>query len=272
MKKAVSLIELLLAIVIVGIGVAALPYISITSTKGNAQTILSEVISSSRIYIDDILLQPWNSALATGFIDNSGAKVYSGILKTEATEDARFESLDGKIIDVRDKDTTADASAQTDTKTDVDASAESSAKKIFLYNRTTAKTKDGAIVVADAADVTSADCDGLNCAQKKSKISPNVKNVDESTSTASKNAFAFDISANTNFVNVVENFDATTKTQTATFSPSAISTTSTNAIMVEVIATAPVKEDSGAPTGNLVDDVSNITLRSFSFNIGSEPQ
>ena len=130
MKKAVSLIELLLAIVIVGIGVAALPYISITSTKGNAQTILSEVISSSRIYIDDILLQPWNSALATGFIDNSGAKVYSGILKTEATKDARFESLDGK----RDKDTTADASAQTDTKTDVDASAESSAKKIFLYN------------------------------------------------------------------------------------------------------------------------------------------
>lgn len=270
MKKAVSLIELLLAIVIVGIGVAALPYISITSTKGNAQTILSEVISSSRIYIDDILLQPWNSALATGFIDNSGAKVYSGILKTEATEDARFESLDGKIIDVRDKDTTADASAQTDTKTDVDASAESSAKKIFLYNRTTAKTKDGDIVVAAAADDTSTDCDGLNCAQKKSKISPNVKNVDESTSTTSKNAFAFDISAKVNFINIEEKIEG--KKITATFNPNSVATGTTNAIMVEVIATAPVKKDSTSPAGNLVDDVSNITLRSFSFNIGSEPQ
>lgn len=271
MKKAVSLIELLLAIVIVGIGVAALPYISITSTKGNAQTILSEVISSSRIYIDDILLQPWNSALATGFIDNSGAKVYSGILKTEATEDARFESLDGKIIDVRDKDTTADVSAQTDTKTDVDASAESSAKKIFLYNRTTAKTKDGDIVVAAAADDTSTDCDGLNCAQKKSKISPNVKNVDESTSTTSKNAFAFDISAKVNFINIEEE-PLTDNKITATFNPNSVAAGTTNAIMVEVNATAPVKEGSGAPTGNLVDDVSNITLRSFSFNIGSEPQ
>lgn len=270
MKKAVSLIELLLAIVIVGIGVAALPYISITSTKGNAQTILSEVISSSRIYIDDILLQPWNSALATGFIDNSGAKVYSGILKTEATEDARFESLDGKIIDVRDKDTTADVSAQADTKTDVDASAESSAKKIFLYNRTTAKTKDGDIVVAAAADDTSTDCDGLNCAQKKSSIGANVKNLDESTSTASKNAFAFDISAKVNFINIEEKIED--KKITATFNPNSVATGTTNAIMVEVNATAPVKEDSGAPTGNLVDDVSNITLRSFSFNIGSEPQ
>lgn len=248
MKKAFSLIELLLAIVIVGIGVAALPYIGFTSSKGNAQTILSEVVTSSRIYIDDILLEPWNSALATGFIDESGAKVYSGVLETEAT-DARFTTIDGKTDDGR-----------------LDTA------KALLFNRTLAKTKVGDIVKANAVAAPVSDCYGLNCTQNASAI--NAKTADEIAATGkSKNAFAFNISANTRFINVTESFDAASKTQTVTFSPSAISADSTtNAIMIEVNATAPLNETTGLPAGNLLDDVNNITLRSFSFNIGSEPQ
>lgn len=257
MKKAVSLIELLLAIVIVGIGVAALPYISLSSAKGNAQTILSEVVASSRIYIDDILLQSWNSALSTGFIaeDESGAKgakVYSGILKT-AADDSRFVSADGETADVREaKKTTGVDSSEAEDADDTE--------NTFLFNRTIAKTKDDKIVAADA--LNDAECDdGLNCAQKASKIETSIEN--------SKNAIAFNISTKVNFINIEETPED--KKIIATFNPKSIATDTTNAIMIEVNATAPF-DDTGLPTGNLLDDVNNITLRSFSFNIGSEPQ
>lgn len=253
MKKAVSLIELLLAIVIVGIGVAALPYISLSSAKGNAQTVLSEVVASSRIYIDDILLQSWNSALSTGFIDDSGAKVYSGILKT-AADDGRFVSADGKTSDVRE----AKKTTSVDSSEAVDAD---DTENTFLFNRTIAKTKDGDIVMADAINTTECD-DGLNCAQKASKIETSIEN--------SKNAIAFNISTKVNFISIEEE-SLTDNKITATFNPSATAADTTNAIMVEANATAPV-DDTGLPAGNLLDDVNNITLRSFSFNIGSEPQ
>ena len=254
MKKAVSLIELLLAIVIVGIGVAALPYISLSSAKGNAQTVLSEVVASSRIYIDDILLQSWNSALSAGFIgeDESGAKVYSGILKT-AADDSRFVSADGKTADVREaKKTTGVDSSEAEDADDTE--------NTFLFNRTIAKTKEGVIVAANA--INTAECDdGLNCAQKPSKIETSIEN--------SKNAIAFNISTKVNFISIEEKSED--KKIIATFNPKSIATDTTNAIMIEVNATAPF-DDTGAPTGNLLDDVNNITLRSFSFNIGSEPQ
>lgn len=89
MKGAFSLIELLLAIVVVGVAVAALPFIAISTGKANAQAVVSEVVTSSRIFIDDILSEPWNSAIADGFTDSSGAVMYSGILKAESG-DARF--------------------------------------------------------------------------------------------------------------------------------------------------------------------------------------
>lgn len=268
MKKAVSLIELLLAIVIVGIGVAALPYISVSSAKGNAQTVLSEVVASSRIYIDDILLQSWNSALSTGFIaeDKSGAKVYSGILKT-AADDSRFVSADGKITDAREAakkstDTSANP-AGTSTADPADPSTDptdpADTAKSFLFNRTIAKTKDDKIVAADA--LNDAECaDGLNCAQKPSKIE----------TSGEKNAIAFNISSKVNFISIEEKPED--KKIIATFNPSSVATDTTNAIMVEVKATAPIDEKTNAPAGNLLDDVNNITLRSFSFNIGSEPQ
>ncbi|MDO2409633.1 prepilin-type N-terminal cleavage/methylation domain-containing protein [Campylobacter magnus] len=84
MKGAFSLIELLLAIVVVGVAVAALPFIAISTGKANVQAVVSEVVTSSRIFIDDILSEPWNSAIANGFTDGSGAVMYSGILEVQS--------------------------------------------------------------------------------------------------------------------------------------------------------------------------------------------
>lgn len=84
MKGAFSLIELLLAIVVVGVAVAALPFIAISTGKANAQAVVSEVVTSSRIFIDDILSEPWNSAIADGFTGSSGAVMYSGILNAQS--------------------------------------------------------------------------------------------------------------------------------------------------------------------------------------------
>lgn len=87
MKKAISLLELLLAIIVVGIGASAIPPIVMATTKANEQTILSEVVTSTRIMIDELLLEPYNSVLANGFTGKSGATLYTGIVKTEICND-----------------------------------------------------------------------------------------------------------------------------------------------------------------------------------------
>ena len=124
MKGAFSLIELLLAIVVVGVAVAALPFIAISTGKANVQAVVSEVVTSSRIFIDDILSEPWNSAIANGFTDSSGAVMYSGILDAQSG-DARFAA---------------------DTKK--------------YFSRTLAKDKDGNAI--QAAGITSCSS-GINC-------------------------------------------------------------------------------------------------------------
>ena len=139
MKGAFSLIELLLAIVVVGVAVAALPFIAISTGKANVQAVVSEVVTSSRIFIDDILSEPWNSAIADGFTDSSGAVMYSGILDAQSG-DARF----------------------------VD-----STKKYF--SRTLARAKDGTAI--KAAEVKSCNS-GINCKDKAvAKISKGSKNA-----------------------------------------------------------------------------------------------
>lgn len=139
MKRAFSLIELLLAIVIVGVAVAALPFIAISTGKANVQAVVSEVVTSSRIFIDDILSEPWNSAIADGFTDNSGAVMYSGILKAQSA-DARFAA---------------------DTKK--------------YFSRTLAKDKDGNAI--QAAGITSCSS-GINCKNGAvAKISKGTKNA-----------------------------------------------------------------------------------------------
>lgn len=125
MKGAFSLIELLLAIVVVGVAVAALPFIAISTGKANAQAVVSEVVTSSRIFIDDILSEPWNSAIADGFTDSSGAVMYSGILDAQSG-DARFGTDDTKK----------------------------------QFHRTLARAKDGTAI--NAADIGTCDS-GINC-------------------------------------------------------------------------------------------------------------
>ena len=140
MKRAFSLIELLLAIVIVGFAVAALPFMATSTGKANAQAVVSEVVTSSRIFIDDILSEPWNSAIADGFTDSSGAVMYSGILDAQSG-DARFAA---------------------DTKK--------------YFSRTLAKDKDGNAI--EAAVVGSSCNSGINCKDKAvAKISKGSKNA-----------------------------------------------------------------------------------------------
>ena len=140
MKGAFSLIELLLAIVVVGVAVAALPFIAISTGKANAQAVVSEVVTSSRIFIDDILSEPWNSAIADGFTDSSGAVMYSGILDAQSA-DARFAA---------------------DTKK--------------YFSRTLAKDKDGTAI--QAAEVKSSCNSGINCKDKAvAELSKGSKNA-----------------------------------------------------------------------------------------------
>ena len=140
MKGAFSLIELLLAIVVVGVAVAALPFIAISTGKANVQAVVSEVVTSSRIFIDDILSEPWNSAIADGFTDSSGAVMYSGILKVQSA-DARFGTDDTKKY----------------------------------FHRTLAKDKDGNAIEAAVVGSCSS---GINCKDKAvAKISKGAKNA-----------------------------------------------------------------------------------------------
>ena len=140
MKRAFSLIELLLAIVIVGVAVAALPFIAISTGKANVQAVVSEVVTSSRIFIDDILSEPWNSAIADGFTDSSGAVMYSGILDAQSG-DVRFGTDDTKK----------------------------------QFRRTLARAKDGTAI--KAAEVKPCNS-GINCKDKAvAKISKGSKNA-----------------------------------------------------------------------------------------------
>ena len=218
MKGAFSLIELLLAIVVVGVAVAALPFIAISTGKANAQAVVSEVVTSSRIFIDDILSEPWNSAIADGFTDSSGAVMYSGILKAQ-DDDARFGTDDTKK----------------------------------QFRRTLARAKDGTAI--KAAEVKSCNS-GINCKDKAvAKISK-----------GSKNAFDFDITAEVKFINIAEETDGTTGIKiTATFSDTATTTDTTNAMLVSATAT-------GKDKGDIIDGVKQIKLNGFAFNIGTEPR
>ena len=213
MKGAFSLIELLLAIVVVGVAVSALPFIANSTGKANAQAVVSEVVTTSRIFIDDILSEPWNSAITNGFTTKSGAVLYSGILDAQSG-DARF----------------------------VD-----STKKYF--SRTLARDKDGKAI--KAAVVGSCDS-GINC---KNETHSGLR-----ADGSSKNAFDVDIKAEVKFINIAEKTDG--KKIIATFNDRAAAGT-TNAILVSATAT-------GEGGGNIIDDVNEIKLNGFAFNIGTE--
>lgn len=219
MKRAFSLIELLLAIVIVGVAVAALPFIATSTGKANAQAVVSEVVTSSRIFIDNILSEPWNSAITNGFTDSSGAVLYSGILQAESS-DPRFGT--GR-------------------------------KKYF--SRTLAKDKDGRAIEAARVGLScgSGSGSGINC---KNGTNASLKAEGKS----SKNALDFHITAEVRFINIAETRNG--NRITATFNNTAAAGT-TNAILVSTTAT-------GEGGGNIIDDVNEIRLNGFAFNIGTE--
>ena len=187
MKGAFSLIELLLAIVVVGVAVAALPFIAISTGKANVQAVVSEVVTSSRIFIDDILSEPWNSAIANGFTDSSGAVMYSGILKVQSA-DARFGTDDTKK----------------------------------QFRRTLARAKDGTAI--EAAGITSCNS-GINCKDKAvAKISKGSKNAFDFDITAEVKFININETTTGNKITVT--FDDT-KTATGTTNAMLVSATAT---------------------------------------------
>ena len=187
MKGAFSLIELLLAIVVVGVAVAALPFIAISTGKANVQAVVSEVVTSSRIFIDDILSEPWNSAIANGFTDSSGAVMYSGILKVQSA-DARFGTDDTKK----------------------------------QFRRTLARAKDGTAI--EAAEVKPCNS-GINCKDKAvAKISKGSKNAFDFDITAEVKFININETTTGNKITVT--FDDT-KTATGTSNAMLVSATAT---------------------------------------------
>ena len=222
MKRAFSLIELLLAIIIVGVAVSALPFIANSTGKANAQAVVSEVVTTSRIFIDDILSEPWNSAIADGFIRSDGAVLYSGILNAQRG-DARFGGT----------------------------------KKYF--SRTLARGRDGTPINAVRVNAVGEGlCDsGINC---KNGVHSALRAVRPEGK--SKNSFNVDITAAVRFINITETRTTDGKKITATFNDRAVAGT-TNAILVSATAT-------GEGGGNIIDDVDQIKLNGFAFNIGTE--
>ena len=200
MKGAVSLIELLLAIVVVGVAVAALPFIAISTGKANAQAVVSEVVTSSRIFIDDILSEPWNSAITNGFTDTdssgavSGAVMYSGILDAQSV-DSRFGTDDTKK----------------------------------QFRRTLAKDKDGNAI--QAAGVGSCNS-GINCKDKAvAKISKGSKNAFDFDITAQVRFIKIAETNSPDGKKITATFIDTVTTTDPTTDPT------TNAILVSATAT-----------------------------------
>nr|WP_321431528.1 type II secretion system protein [uncultured Campylobacter sp.] len=214
MKQAFSLIELLLAVIVVGVAVSALPFIATSTGKANAQAVVSEVVTSSRIFIDDILSEPWNSAITNGFVNSSGAVLYSGILEAQSG-DTRFNDKTKKY-----------------------------------FNRTLAKDKEGKAIKA----ATVGRCDtGINCKN-------NTESSLKADGKSSKNAFDVTIKAEVKFIRINERKDG--KKIIATFNDTAAAGTS-NAILVSATAT-------GKDGANIIEDVDEIKLNGFAFNIGTE--
>lgn len=225
MKRAFSLIELLLAIVIVGVAVSALPFIANSTGKANAQAVVSEVVTTSRIFIDDILSEPWNSAITNGFVNSNGAVLYSGILNAQRG-DARFAG----------------------TK---------------YFSRTLARDRDGTPINAVRVNAVGEGlCDfGINC---KNGVQSALR-AERSPERKSKNSFNVNITAGVRFINIAETRERDGKKITATFNDRAVPAdgTTTNAILVSATAT----REGG---GNIIDDVDQIRLNGFAFNIGTE--
>lgn len=235
MKKAISLLELLLAIIVVGIGASAIPPIVMATTKANEQTILSEVVTSTRIMIDELLLEPYNSVLANGFTGKSGATLYTGIVKTENCND------DANCKDRRFN------------------------KAVTQYfSRSLAVNSDGDFVKAEnlagksGAENTPGSANyalGLN--NRKNAVK---RSID--TGAGKKSLIKFNSSAKASFLEITGDTADNKSDINVTFDLSKTSDTAKNVMVVDV--------NSSFDNNSKIGGVENVILYGFAFNISEE--
>lgn len=236
MKKAISLLELLLAIIVVGIGASAIPPIVMATTKANEQTILSEVVTSTRIMIDELLLEPYNSVLANGFTGKSGATLYTGIVKTvDCADDASCDSKDRRF--------NKNATQYFSRSLAVNSSGE------FVKAENLA-SKSGAANTPGSANYAL----GLN--NRKNAVK---RSID--TGAGKKSLIKFNSSAKARFLDITG--DADNKSDiNVIFDLSKTSDTAKNVMVVDV--------NSSFDNNSKIGGVENVILYGFAFNISEE--
>lgn len=236
MKKAISLLELLLAIIVVGIGASAIPPIVMATTKANEQTILSEVVTSTRIMIDELLLEPYNSVLANGFTGKSGATLYTGIVKTvDCADDASCDSKDRRF----NKNATQ------------------------YFSRSLAVNSSGEFVKAENLASKSGEANtpgsanyalGLN--NRKNAVT---RSID--TGTGNRNLIKFKSLAKASFLEITGGADNKSELN-VTFDLSKTGDTAKNVMVVDV--------NSSFDNNSKIGGVENVILYGFAFNISEE--
>lgn len=234
MKKAISLLELLLAIIVVGIGASAIPPIVMATTKANEQTILSEVVTSTRIMIDELLLEPYNSVLANGFTGKSGATLYTGIVKTETCTD-----------DATCKDRRFNKNATQ------------------YFSRSLAVNSDGNFVKAENLAEKSGEANKPGSANYALGLNNRKNAVERSidTGTGNRNLIKFKSLAKARFLDITG--DADNKSDiNVTFDLSKTSDTAKNVMVVDV--------NSSFDNNSKIGGVENVILYGFAFNISEE--
>lgn len=236
MKKAISLLELLLAIIVVGIGASAIPPIVMATTKANEQTILSEVVTSTRIMIDELLLEPYNSVLANGFTGKSGATLYTGIVKTvDCGDDVSCDSKDRRF----NKNATQ------------------------YFSRSLAVNRDGDFVKAENLASKSGEANKPGSANYALGLNNRKNAVERSidTGTGNRNLIKFKSLAKASFLEITG--DADNKSDiNVTFDLSKTGDTAKNVMVVDV--------NSSFDNNSKIGGVENVILYGFAFNISEE--
>lgn len=92
MRKAFSLLEVILAIVVIGIAVSAVPFVINSGSQGVSSLVSQEAVASTRSKLADILEYQWNSGMDSGSIANGA------ILKTGDTASVDDTYINRKIM------------------------------------------------------------------------------------------------------------------------------------------------------------------------------
>lgn len=237
MKKAISLLELLLAIIVVGIGASAIPPIVMATTKANEQTILSEVVTSTRIMIDELLLEPYNSVLANGFTGKSGATLYTGIVKTvDCGDDVSCDSKDRRF----NKNVTQ------------------------YFSRSLAVNSSGEFVKAENLASKSGEANTPGSANYAVGLNNRKNAVERSidTGTGNRNLIKFKSLAKARFLEITDDADNKSDINVTFDLSKANGDTPKNVMVVDV--------NSSFDNNSKIGGVENVILYGFAFNISEE--